>query len=103
MNGINNSFATGGYFGSGTTNNITSDTPPKGKNYLTGLRYAPIIGSALNVVSDSLGLTNKPDYSNADMLLNATSSIPNVSYTPIGNYLTYRPFDRNFYANKLQA
>lgn len=26
-----------------------------------------------------------------------------MSYKPVGNYLTYRPFDRNFYINKLNS
>jgi hypothetical protein len=55
------------------------------------------------VLSDVAGLTNKPDYSNADMIVRAASATPKVSYTPLGNYLTYKPLDRDFYANKLSA
>lgn len=70
---------------------------------LADLRYVPAIGSGLSVLSDALGWTNTPDYSNADLILKAGNNLKNVSYTPIGNYLTYTPFDRNFYTNKLQA
>ena len=70
---------------------------------LADLRYVPAIGSGLSALSDTLGLTNTPDYSNADLILKAGNNLKNVSYTPIGNYLTYTPLDRNFYTNKLQA
>lgn len=70
-----------------------------------GLRYAPAIGSGLAVLTDALGLTNKADYSNADALIAAGNNIKasQVDWNPIGNYLTYRPFDRLFYANQLGA
>jgi hypothetical protein len=70
-----------------------------------GLRYAPAIGSGLAVLTDTLGLTNKADYSNADALIAAGNNIKasQVDWNPIGNYLTYRPFDRLFYANQLGA
>lgn len=69
------------------------------------LRYAPAIGLGLASISDALGLTNKPDYSEASMIEAATrgSSYMPVSWNPIGNKLTYRPFDRDYYTNKLNA
>lgn len=70
---------------------------------LSDLRYAPAVGSGLNMIGDLTGLTNKPDYSNADMVLNSVGQTPMVQAKPIGNYLTYNPFDRNFYQNKLNA
>lgn len=81
------------------------DSTSKKRNLLTGLRYAPALGSAIGVTTDLLGLTNKPDYSNADyitnMAENASKGIKDVAFTPIGNYLTYKPFDTLFYANQL--
>ena len=87
---------------------------PKQKNYNSGtkkgwkwdesqLRYVPAIGAGLGVLSDIFGWTNKPDYSGADSIMNAAGDVANVRFSPIGDYLGYRPFDRLFYANQLGA
>nr|UWG27113.1 MAG: hypothetical protein [Bacteriophage sp.] len=76
------------------------------KRYPTWMRYAPIAAAGVGVLTDALGWTNKPDYSNADAILDATANGGNympVSATPLGDYLTYNPFDRNYYINKLNA
>lgn len=70
---------------------------------LTWLRYAPAVGAGLGALTDALGWTNKPDYGNADLVGSAVDNLTNVEFTPIGNYLTYRPLDRNYYINKLNA
>lgn len=70
---------------------------------LTWLRYAPVVGAAIGL---SQNLFSKPDYTSADAILEAANQAGNytpVGYIPIGNYLQYRPFDRNFYLNKLNA
>ena len=70
---------------------------------LTNLRYAPVIGAAIGLGQN---LFSKPDYKSANAILEAANQAGNyipVGYTPIGNYLQYRPFDRNFYLNKLNA
>lgn len=70
---------------------------------LTWLRYAPVVGSAIGLGQN---LFSKPDYTSANAILEAANQAGNytpVEYTPIGNYLQYRPFDRNFYLNKLNA
>lgn len=72
-------------------------------NALTALRYAPAIGSGINVITDMFGITNEPDYSNAELIGDVANTLTKVDYTPIGNYLTYRPLDRNYYTNKLGA
>ena len=69
----------------------------------TWLRYAPAVGAGLGVLTDAFGWTNKPDYSNADLVGSAVDNLTNVESTPIGNYLTYRPLDRNYYINRLNA
>lgn len=67
------------------------------------LRYAPIIGSGITFLNDIFG-GNKPDYTNADLFANAISRAnKQIGYRPIGNYLTYRPFDRDYYINKHNA
>lgn len=73
------------------------------KNKLSYLRYAPILGSAIGL---GYNIFKKPDYSGPDAILEAAEQVGNytpVGYTPIGNYLTYRPLDRNYYINKLNA
>ena len=72
----------------------------------TDWRYAPILGLAGAAISDAFGLTNKPDYSNANAILEASRGAgiyQPVKFNPIGNYLTYRPFDRDYYINKMNA
>ena len=74
--------------------------------YADWLRYAPAVGFGIGALTDALGITNKPDYSNADAILEATRNAGKyqpVSYKPIGNYLTYRPIDRDYYINKMSA
>lgn len=67
------------------------------------LRYAPIIGAGLAVANDLFG-GNEPDYSNANMFERAIEGTNRpVRARQIGNYLTYRPFDRDYYINKLNA
>lgn len=64
------------------------------------LRYAPVVGSALNVATDLFGKTNKPDYSSANLVAGAGQD---VAFKPLGGYMTYNPFDRDYYTNKLSA
>ena len=69
----------------------------------TDLRYAPVIGAAIGLGQN---LFSRPDYTSADAIFEAADQAGNYTptgYTPIGNYLQYRPFDRNFYLNKLNA
>lgn len=80
--------------------NRTSSRQGKG---LSWLRYAPAVGAGLGVISDLVGLTNKPDYTNADLVGGVADNLTDIEVSPIGNYLTYRPLDRNYYLNKLNA
>lgn len=90
-----------------TTNTEDTDkgTTDKGSKTspLANLRYLPAVGSAINAFTDLMGWTNKPDYSNADMIVDAANQFGSVSFSPIGNYMTYTPLDRLFYANQLGA
>lgn len=63
-------------------------------------RYAPIIGNALNSITDAMGLTNEEDYSNIDKYNRAVENIAPVSASPLGNYMTYKPLDMNYLMNK---
>ena len=91
------------------TNSKKANITPSSNNFntkgskLTWLRYAPVLGAAIGL---SQNLLSRPDYTNADTLLEAANNVGNytpVSYSPIGNYLGYKPFDRDFYINKLNA
>lgn len=80
----------------------------KGNKYATGswLRYAPAIGQGIATITDAIGLTNKPNYENAEALLAATrglSTYKPVKFTPISNYLTYTPLDREFHTNRMRS
>lgn len=76
--------------------------PEPGFN-LSDLRYAPAVGSAIGVATSSL---SKPDYTPSDTVLETANQLGNytpISYNPISNYLSYNPFDRNYYTTKLNA
>lgn len=86
--------------GSNNTNNTNNSN-------LAWLRYAPALGAGIGALTDAFGITNRPDYTNADSIMEAArqgiGSIRNVAFTPVGNYLTYRPFDTLFYGNQLAS
>lgn len=86
-----------------SNNNIdsTSSETKSGFN-ASWLRYAPVIGSAISVMSDAF---SKPNYSYANEVLKAANKMgeyDTVSAEPIGDYLTYRPFDINYVANQIR-
>ncbi|WCF57001.1 putative transmembrane protein [Bacteroides phage PhiCrAssBcn20] len=78
----------------------TGEIAPEGNNgnRQTWTRYAPIIGSGLASLSD---LFSKPDYDSADLISGVDLGAEAAGYAPIGNYLSYRPLDRDFYINKM--
>lgn len=83
--------------------NVRRTQPGALKSWLAGLRYVPAIGAGIGVFSDLMGWTNKPDYSNADSIVDAASNIGDVRYSSIGDYIRYAPLDRLFYVNQLGA
>ena len=64
----------------------------------TWMRYAPIAGSAIATIGD---MFSSPDYSNPSMITDAATNLSTVPFTPVGNYLSYNPLDRDFYLNRL--
>lgn len=78
----------------------TGEIAPEGNNgnRQTWTRYAPIIGSGLASLSD---LFSKPDYDSADLISGVDLGAEAAGYAPIGNYLSYRSLDRDFYINKM--
>ena len=88
------------------TTSTKGTTTAKGKyNPLTSLRYAPVFGGGLSVLTDALGITNKPDYTQANLIKGFTLGIPNkqVRFTPVGNMLSFTPLDKEFYTNKMRS
>lgn len=80
--------------------------PNSKRSLLSTARYAPVLGSAVGVLTDALGITNTPDFSSAKALEKAAerASIPSlIRATPIGNRLAYKPFDLNYYANQARS
>lgn len=72
-------------------------------DYTPYLRYAPVIGAGIGLAQN---LFSKPDYSSVDRMVNTANELGNytpISYSPIGNYLTYTPLDKNYYTNTLNA
>lgn len=76
------------------------EVAPEGNNdkRQTWTRYAPIMGSGLASLTD---LFSKPDYGSADIVGGVDLGAEAAGYAPIGNYLSYRPLDRDFYINKM--
>ena len=70
------------------------------------MRYIPAFASGAMSITDTLGLTNQPDYSDAQSVLDASESVSNYSpikFNPVSNYLTYNPFDLEFAAIQANA
>lgn len=64
------------------------------------MRAAPVIGNALSATHQAFNL---PDYKYAKELQIPEGQITPISYTPITQRMTYKPFDTNYYGQKLGA
>lgn len=73
----------------------------EGGGWVEALRFAPVVGSGLQAIGDAAGWTNKADYTNPSIIRNQARQIRNVSAKPIGQYMTYNPFDTNYQQTKL--
>lgn len=87
----------------GATAQTTSITPPPTEpqfNYRdTRLRYAPVVGSAMATL---YGMLNRPDYSNADRIIEAAYRMGtpiNIPVETIGDYRRRNPFDERYLVN----
>ncbi len=69
------------------------------------LRFIPAAGLGIATMTDALGLTNRPDYTAANSIEAAyrQGNYKPVRYSPIGNYLTYNPIDRERMVNRINA
>lgn len=84
-----------------------ASTPPsESGHYPTWLRYAEPFGQLGLIFTDAIGLTNKPDTDDIDAAVNAiqtSGAYKPITFNTIGDYRRYRPFDRDYYLNKLNA
>lgn len=89
---------------SGKIADYKSGRKKKQNKYAGGsfLRYAPAIGSGLSVIGDMAGVTDKPDYSSADLIKESTSNLKDVTYTPTDVRLSETPMDTKFYYNQFR-
>lgn len=70
------------------------------KTLPTWMRYAPVVGGGLAVLSDIFG---NPDYSGAESLLSASrrlSNSVNIPVTTIGNRIRRNPYDERLMVNR---
>lgn len=90
---------------SSINNTKENNTTESISNLPTWMRYAPVIGQGALALTDALGLTNKPDYSNAEAIIKASNNLSSnpIKFKPIGDYLTYNPFDTEYHANQLRS
>ena len=86
-----------------TTDKKPNSNPDNFDRGLPFLRYAPAIGSGVAAFTDMMGWTNKPDYSGINKISDTVNHMSPASYRPIGDYMTYKPLDRNYYQNMLDS
>lgn len=67
-----------------------------GYDWTTGLRYTPILASAISGIRN---LLTPADYSRANDVERAYSNINDIKVTPKYNYMQYRPIDRMMMSN----
>lgn len=73
---------------------------PRKTHWTEWLRYSKALGPILGL---TLGLTQKKDYSYPNAMLEASKGIADIKPQVLGDYMAYRPFDRMFYLNQLNA
>lgn len=78
--------------------NFDLDTPTF--DWSSTLHAAPAIGNALGVLTQAF---NRPDYKHAKELQQSNEELTPISYTPLTQRMVYKPFDVNYYGNKLGA
>jgi len=68
-----------------------------------GWRYAGLFGPAIGLGMQAAGI-GKPDYADLDAAVSLSGREPiEARVEHIGNYMKYRPFDRDYYLNKANA
>lgn len=84
--------------GRGTTNPTDLEAEP------TWMRKVPIWASGIMAATDALGITNKPDYGDAEMVAAAARNSGRytpVSFNPISTIMPEQSIDRRYYLNRI--
>ena len=79
--------------------NVTTSSSPQFNYRDTYLRYAPAIGSSMAAL---YGMLNRPDYSNADRVIDAAYRMGtpvNIPVETIGDYRRRNPYDERYLVN----
>ena len=71
--------------------------------YSQMMRDVPIYASGLQVATDAMGLTNKPDMSDINEIRNFRFNTPQISAGQLSQQMDYQPIDTNYMLNKLNA
>ena len=87
--------------GKTNTDKTNTDKTNTDKTNTDWLRYASVIGSAGQVLSDTFNLTNQYDYSNADYIKQGINNIKDYSYTPVNGHIDYTPIDLSYLDSKI--
>lgn len=85
--------------GNGDSTTTTTTNSPRFNYRDTYLRYAPAIGSSMAAL---YGMLNRPDYSNADRVINAAYRMGtpvNIPVETIGDYRRRNPYDERYLVN----
>ena len=82
------------------------EQPINGNNtnkYPGWLQYVGVGAEGLAAIADIAGWNNKADYGNLSALEDQQFNFGRIKARPISGHMEYRPFDTNYYINKLNA
>ena len=85
---------------------MPNDSEDKGIDFPLPSDWPWIAGLGLQAGATLYNVLNPTDYSNADAVINAAKEAGNyqpINFRPVGDYLTYRPLDRNYEGNKIRS
>lgn len=85
---------------------MPNDSEDKGVDFPLPSDWPWIAGLGLQAGATLYNVLNPTDYSNADAVINAAKEAGNyqpINFRPVGDYLTYRPLDRNYEGNKIRS
>lgn len=85
---------------------IDDSKEDNGVNFPLPSKWPWLTGLGLQAGTTLYNAIKPVDYSNADAVINAAKEADNyqpIGFRPVGDYLTYRPLDRNYEGNKVRS
>lgn len=85
---------------------MPNDSEDKGVDFPLPSDWPWIAGLGLQAGATLYNVLSPTDYSNADAVINAAKEAGKfqpINFRPVGDYLTYRPLDRNYEGNKIRS